>query len=149
MKQLMPFFTAITMLMVFCSAALVGDTESIEGKNYKVTMTETKKNKSGKPMEDVVSFKSGKFRSKLLGKEMGVDAITVELTVDSIYKDGGEEVLYIEFEGSSTNKLDETVEIKGTIDGYGIEGSAELSKKGKLKRHFDFVGSEKEKKGKK
>ncbi|MGL5890400.1 MAG: hypothetical protein ACRC3B_10970, partial [Bacteroidia bacterium] len=64
--------------------------------------------------------------------------------VDSVYKDEGEEVLYVEFEGSATNKLDETVEVKGTIDGYGIEGSAEVSKKGKVKKHYDFVGSEKE-----
>jgi hypothetical protein len=45
--------------------------------------------------------------------------------------------------------MEETVKVVGTVDGYGIEGSIELSKKGKLKRHFDFVGSQKDGKKKK
>ena len=145
MKKLFSLSAAAGMLFIFCSVALVGDTETIEGKAYKVTMTEAKKGgKSGKPEQDVVSIKNGKLRSKIIGRDMGADAISIELTVDSVYKDEGEEVLYVEFEGSLTNKLDETVEVKGTIDGYGIEGSAEVSKKGKVKKHIDFVGSEKE-----
>jgi hypothetical protein len=145
MKRNFSLFTAAGLFMLFCSVALPGDTESIEGKAYKVTMTEAKKTgKSGKPEQDVVSIKNGKLRSKLLGREMGADAISIELTVDSVYRDDGYEILYVEFEGTATNKLEETVEVKGTIDGYGIEGSAEVSKKGKVKRHYDFVGSEKE-----
>ncbi|MCU0434547.1 MAG: hypothetical protein MUC87_13925 [Bacteroidia bacterium] len=145
MKRYFSLFTIAGVFTLFCSVALTGDTETIEGKAYKVTMTEAKKGgKSGKPEADVVSIKNGKFRSKLIGRDMGADAINIELTVDSVYKDEGEEVIYVEFEGTATNKLDETVEVKGTIDGYGIEGSAEVSKKGKVKRHYDFVGSEKE-----
>jgi hypothetical protein len=145
MKRYFSLFTVAGLFMLFCSVALPGDTETIEGKAYKVTMTESKKGgKSGKPEQDVLGIKNGKLRSKLLGREMGADAISIELTVDSVYRDDGYEILYVEFEGTATNKLEETVEVKGTIDGYGIEGSAELSKKGKVKRHFDFVGSEKE-----
>lgn len=145
MKRYFSLFTVAGLFMLFCSVALPGDTEIIEGKAYKVTMTEAKKGgKSGKPEQDVLSIKNGKLRSKLLGREMGADAISIELTVDSVYREDGYEILYVEFEGSATNKLEETVEVKGTIDGYGIEGSAEVSKKGKVKRHFDFVGSEKE-----
>ena len=48
-----------------------------------------------------------------------------------------------------TNKMDETVKVSGSIDGYGIEGSVEISKKEKLKKHWDFVGTEKDKKKKK
>ena len=145
MKRYFSLFTVAGLFMLCCSVALPGDTEIIEGKAYKVTMTEAKKGgKSGKPEQDVLSIKNGKLRSKLLGREMGADAISIELTVDSVYREDGYEILYVEFEGSATNKLEETVEVKGTIDGYGIEGSAEVSKKGKVKRHFDFVGSEKE-----
>ncbi|MCA6364241.1 MAG: hypothetical protein IM638_14480 [Bacteroidetes bacterium] len=145
MKRYFSLFTVAGLFMLFCSVALPGDTETIEGKAYKVTMTEAKKGgKSGQPEQDVLSIKNGKLRSKLLGREMGADAISIELTVDSVYRDDGYEILYVEFEGTATNKLEETVEVKGTIDGYGIEGSAELSKKGKVKRHYDFVGSEKE-----
>lgn len=144
------FFTLSALFVFFLFTAFTlksdGDTETVEGRVYRVTMSEEKKGKSGKPIEDVVSFKSGKFRSKTLRSEMGADAIEIELTTDSIYKSDGEEIDYIQFKGEITNKLDETVKLEGTIDGYGIEGFAELSKGGKLKRHFDFVGSEKEKK---
>lgn len=78
MKKLFSLSAAAGMLFVFCSVALVGDTETIEGKAYKVTMTEAKKGgKSGKPEQDVVSIKNGKLRSKIIGRDMGADAISI------------------------------------------------------------------------
>ncbi len=127
------------------------DTSNIENKSYKITITENKKGKSGKPEEDVIQIKGSKFRSKFFKQNAGSDAIPVELSKDSTYTEEGndEELLYVEFEGEMTNKLEETVKISGTIDGYSIEGSVEISKKEKVKKHWDFVGGQKDKKGKK
>ena len=139
--------------LLTASFVLKGDTSSIEGKLYIVTITEAKKSgKSGTPVpKEEVTFKSSKFRSKYFGKNAGAEMIPIELVVDSAYTAEGdeEETIYVEFEGQLTNKLDETVKVTGTIDGYGIEGNVEISKKDKVKKHWDFVGSMKDKKGKK
>ncbi len=124
-----------------------GDTTALEGKTYKVTMTLAKKGgKSGPPEQEEITFKSGKFQCKIIDKEMGAKAIPIEFTVDSVFEENGEDLPYVEFEGEFVNKLDETVKVTGTVDGYGIEGNVSLSKKDKEKKHYDFVGSLKQKK---
>lgn len=132
-----------------CSFMLVGgDTTSLEGKVYKVTMTSVKKGKSGAPEQEEITFKGGKFKCKLIDKEMGAPAIPVEFEVDSVFTENDEDLPYVEFVGEFVNKLEELVKVTGTVDGYGIEGNVVLSKKDKEKRRYDFVGSLKEKKRK-
>lgn len=138
-------------LLFTASFVLKGDTSALEGKTYNITITEQKKSgKSGTPEKETVTFKSSKFRCKFFDKNAGAAAIPFELTVDSAYTAEGDEseTIYVEFEGQMTNKLDETVKVVGTVDGYGIEGNVEISKKEKVKKHWDFVGSMKDKKGK-
>ncbi len=143
-----------TLIFMLTASFVLGgdDTSNIEDKKYKITISEAKKGgKSGPSDTDVLTFKSGKFRTGFFKKFAGADAIPIELDKDSTYIDEGgtEEMLYIEFSGEMTNKQDETVKVTGTIDGFGIEGNVELSKKEKVKKHWDFVGTEKDKKGKK
>lgn len=135
------FFTA--------SFVLRGDTSNIEGKTYKITITEAKKGgKSGPGETDEVTFKSSKFKCKFFQKNAGAELIPIDLDKDSTYSDGGDEqTMYVEFSGEMQNKLEEVVKVTGTIDGTGIEGSVELSKKEKVKKHWDFVGMQKDKKG--
>lgn len=150
MKRIPTLLTGATLFLLTASFVLKGDTSSIEGKQYKITITEAKKGgKSGSPETEEVSFKSSKFRCKFFGKNAGADAIPIDLTVDSTYTSDGDdnETLYVEFEGQMSNKLEETVKVTGTIDGMGIEGSVEISKKEKVKKHWDFVGGQKDKKG--
>jgi hypothetical protein len=132
------------------SFVLRGDTSTIEGKEYKITITESKKGKSGAGETDVCEFKSSKFKCKFFGKNAGADQIPIDLDKDSTYSDAGsdEQTLYVEFSGEMQNKLEEVVKVVGTIDGTGIEGSVEISKKEKVKKHWDFVGMQKDKKGK-
>lgn len=145
-KLLVPVFV----FLLTCSFVLVGgDTTALEGKTYKVTMTLVKKTgKTGAPENEEITFKGGKFKCKLIDKEMGAPAIPIEFTVDSAFIENDEELPYVEFEGEFVNKLDETVKVTGIVDGYGIEGSVILSKKEKEKKRYDFVGSLKEKKKK-
>ncbi len=137
-------------LFLTCSFAMVGgDTTALEGKVYKVTMTLNKKGgKSGAPSQEEITFKSGKFQCKLIEKEMGAKGIPVEFVVDSMFTENDEDLPYVEFEGEFVNKLDETIKVTGTVDGYGIEGSVILSKKDKEKKNYSFVGSVKERKKK-
>ena len=136
--------------LLTCSFVLVGgDTTALEGKTYKVTMTLAKKGgKTGPPEQEEITFKGGKFKCKLIDKEMGAPSIPIEFTVDSTYTENDEELPYVEFTGEFVNKLDENVKVSGTVDGYGIEGNVTLSKKEKEKKRYDFVGSLKEKKKK-
>lgn len=150
MKKTGSLILAACVFFFMCSFVLVGgDTTALEGKVYKVTMTLAKKSGKTSPgSNEEVTFKSGKFQCKLIEKEMGAKFIPVEFTVDSLFEENGEDLPYVEFEGEFVNKLDETVKVNGTVDGYGIEGSVTLSKKDKEKKRYDFVGSLKEKKKK-
>lgn len=150
MKKTGSLILAACVFFFMCSFALVGgDTTALENKVYKVTMTLAKKGgKSGPAEQEEITFKSGKFQCKLIEKEMGAKFIPVEFTVDSVFEDNGEDLPYVEFEGEFVNKLDETVKVTGTVDGYGIEGNVILSKKDKEKKRYDFVGAIKEKKKK-
>lgn len=148
MKKSGSIILAACMFFFMCSFALVGgDTTALENKVYKVTMTLNKKGgKTGPPANEEITFKSGKFQCKTVDKEMGAKAVPIEFTVDSSFEENGEELPYVEFEGEFVNKLDETVKVTGTVDGYGIEGSVILSKKDKEKKNYSFVGSLKQKK---
>lgn len=149
MKNISRFLLPALVFVFTCSFALVGgDTTALEGHVYKVTMSLVKKGKSTPGTQEEVTFKGGKFKCKLIGKEMGAESIPIEFTVDSTYMAEGdeEETIYVEFEGEFVNKMDETVKVTGTVDGYGIEGNVILSKKDKEKKRYDFVGSKKEKK---
>jgi hypothetical protein len=152
MKRTTTLIVSGLIFLLTASFVLGGDdTSNIENKQYKITITESKKGKSGKPEQDEVVIKGSKFKSKFFKQNAGADGIPIELGKDSTYsEEGSDEVLmYVEFSGEMTNKLEETVKVTGTIDGYGIEGNVEISKKEKVKKHWDFVGMQKDKKGKK
>ena len=152
MKRTTTLIVSGIIFLLTASFVLDGDdTSNVENKQYKITITESKKGKSGKAEQDEATIKGSKFRCKFFKQNAGVDGIPVEFGKDSTYSEEGsdEVLLYIEFEGSMTNKLEEDVKVSGTIDGYGIEGSVEISKKGKIKKHWDFVGMQKDKKSKK
>lgn len=147
MKKTGSVFLAACALFFMCSFVLVGgDTTALEGKVYKVTMSLAKKGGKGTGEQEEVTFKNGRFQCKLIEKEMGAKFIPIEFTVDSAFEENGEDLPYVEFEGEFVNKLDELVTVTGTVDGYGIEGNVSLSKKGKEKKRYDFVGSMKQKK---
>lgn len=141
-------YVLMTVFFALASTALMAqkkDRDALNNKVYKVTMTEAKKGgKSGKPASDEIEFRSGKVKCKTLADPFGFGQIKYELTVDSSYTDGGSETLYFEFSAEATDKEGQVIKMTGTIDGYGIEGALEmLDKKGKVKKHYDYVGGEK------
>ncbi len=148
MTRTITLVSSAFIFLLTASFVLKGDTSSIDGKKFKITITEQKNGKSGKASQDDCSFKSSKFNCKFFGQNAGAEEIPIDLDKDSTYtEEGAEEAsIYVEFSGERTNKLEETVKVTGTIDGFGIEGSVEISKKEKVKKHWDFVGTQKDKK---
>ena len=148
MKLTTTLLSSACIFILTASFVLKGDTSSLEGKKYKLTITEQKSGKSGKPTQDDCEFKSSKFGCKFFQSNAGAGEIPIDLDKDSTYSEDGSDVqmLYVEFSGERTNNQQETVKVTGTIDGYQIEGSVEISKKEKVKKHWDFVGNQKDKK---
>ena len=152
MKPATTLLTGALVFILSASFVLDGkDTSNLEKKVYKITITESKKGKSGKPEEDEAKFSSGKFQTGFFKKNAGAGAIPIELDKDSTYTEEGsdDELIYAEFSGEITNNQKETVKLSGTVDGYGIEGNVEIVAKEKVKKHWDFVGTQKDKKKKK
>ncbi len=152
MKRTTTLIVSGLIFLLTASFVLDGDdTSNIENKQYNITITEAKKGKSGKAAPDVAKFKNSKFNTGFFKKNAGAENIPIELTKDSTYSEEGsdEVLLYAEFEGSMSNSKDEEVKVSGTVDGYGIEGFVEIVVKGKMKKHWDFVGMQKDKKKRK
>ncbi len=139
----------VCLLIVSTAFAQKKTKDNLNGKIYAVTVTESKKGKSGKPSKDEIRFRNGKIESTTVIDNLGFGSVKYELTVDSAYVSDGdtEETPYIEVEAIAKDKNDQEVKIVATVDGFGIEGYMELiDKKGKVKKHYDFVGAEKGKK---
>lgn len=146
MQTVKVLLAGVCLLIVSSAFAQKKTKDNLNGKIYKVTVTESKKGKSGKPSPDQLEFRSGKVKCSTIADQFGFGLIKYEMTVDSAYVSEGdtEETLYIEIEGIAKDKEEQEVKIVATVDGYGIEGYMELiDKKGKVKKHYDFVGAEK------
>jgi hypothetical protein len=104
--------------------------------------TDNKAPAKGKP--DEVSFKNGRMKSNYFEEKGAFKPANYTVTKDSVDAD---EDRYIEFETLMKNENEEELEIKGTVIGNDIEGTAKWSKNGKLKKEYTIAGSVK--KGKK
>lgn len=96
--------------------------------------------KKADSIEDEVSFRSGKMGSKLMqsaeGFLKGDYAIVDKHDVD------GDEIL--DFQGINTNSKGQSLKWEGKVFGSAIEGTATVSKNGKVKREYRFSGELKE-----
>lgn len=115
------------------------DTE-LNGKIFTIELNE-ENGKKTKPISDEISFKSDKFFSKAMDEKNDFGASNYGVSVDS---SSGEKI--INFEAESTNKSEESLNWKGTVNNDEIEGKAVWSKKGKIKKEYSFSGSLKVKK---
>lgn len=123
--------------------------DSLDGKSFTLSVTESKKGKPGKPTEDALDFGKGEMKFKTVTTDMEVK-LKYEITKDSTFTEADEEMVYAEFQASEKKKDESEVKVNGKVNGEKIEGSIEwLDKKGKVKKHFDFTGDLKTKKKKK
>lgn len=115
----------------------------LDGFNFDVKITVEAQAKPTKPMEDDLSFKGNKLKSKALAEKYNFKAGEFTATVDS---SNAEEVV-ITFDAVMKGETpDDVLTWHGTVNGEDIEGSAIWTKKGKTKKSFAFVGIQKKKK---
>lgn len=107
----------------------------LDKKTYYTEIQEIGKKKTV-TLEDELAFRSGKMGSKLMQIEQGFlkgDYIIAKKTdVD------GEMILH--FEGINKNSKGQSLKWVGQVFGQGISGKATLSKKGKIKKEYEFNG---------
>jgi len=113
-------------------------------KTYTVEMTETTAKKAGKTESDEISFKSEKLNSKFMISQNHFPAAIYTVSVDS--SSGSKE---ISFQSDGKNPDGEEIKWEGTVTDDAIEGTAIISKKGKMKKEYSFIGNLKPKPGKK
>jgi hypothetical protein len=118
----------------------------LDRKVFVVTMelqVEKERNKED-PFEEELSFRTNKMTSKEMrmsnmgGFQMG------EYVVNEKKEVVGEEVFH--FEAINKNAKDMSLKWEGKVFGNQIEGTAIVSKKGKIKEQYAFKGALKEKK---
>lgn len=115
----------------------------LDGFNYDVKITVEAQAKPTKPMEDDLSFKGSKMKSKALAEKYNFKAGEFTATVDS---SNAEEVV-ITFDAVMNGETaDDVLTWHGTVTGEDIEASAIWTKKGKTKKSFAIVGLQKKKK---
>jgi uncharacterized protein YxeA len=115
----------------------------LDGFNYDVKITVEAQAKPTKPLEDDLSFKGSKLKSKALAEKYNFKSGEFTATVDS---SNAEEVV-ITFDAVMKGETaDDVLTWHGTVTGEDIEGSAIWTKKGKTKKSFAFVGIQKKKK---
>jgi hypothetical protein len=115
----------------------------LDGLNFEAKLTVEAQAKPTKPMEDELSFKGNKLKSKALAEKYNFKAGEFTATVDS----SNAEEIVITFDAVMKGETpDDVLTWHGTVTGEDIEGSAIWTKKGITKKSFAFVGMQKKKK---
>jgi hypothetical protein len=117
----------------------------MEGKRFVINVSDDSK-RNGKPQEDNITFKGGKFKSKLMEEEHGFQGCIYKvISGDSTNMDQKKYVFEAiqKLEGGDN---DETLNWTGNIDGEDIEGTIIWVKKGKTKKEYSYYGGAKSKK---
>jgi len=115
----------------------------LDGLNFDVKITVEAQAKPTKPMEEILSFKSNKLKSKALAEKYKFKAGEYTATID----ESNPEEPVITFDAAMFGETPEDVLTwHGTVTGEDIEGTAIWTKKGKVKKSFAFVGIQKKKK---
>ena len=114
--------------------------KELDGKVFLVELSE-EGGKVGKSISEELTFKSDKFKAKVMAEKNKFDPAAYTVSVDS---SSGERI--ISFEAESKNDGGELLNWKGTINNEDAEGKAVWTKKGKVKKEYSFSGNLKIKK---
>lgn len=115
----------------------------LAGKVFVVELTETTNKKVGKMVAEEISFKSEKLNSKTMASQNHFPAALYVVTdVDSASAPPT-----ISFSSEGKNPDGEDVKWEGTVTGDEIEGTAIISRKGKVKKEYAYTGALKAKGG--
>ena len=146
-KHLIISVSVVTVGILSINAIKKGEPkDNLDKRKFTVTMTEVKEGTPPKKgVEDELEFKAGKgLFSNFLFEKLEYKWIKYEITKDSTYTDEEQnENHWIEAEISTTDKTDQTMIMKCTVDNFDISGEIKITKKDKLKKKYEFSGKEK------
>ncbi|MFT4524719.1 MAG: hypothetical protein ACI85F_000866 [Bacteroidia bacterium] len=132
--------TSLIVLLVLCCSSVFAQKRPAKDKllNKKAFWTTVTLMAKKKMVffEDEMTFRSGKMGSRKLQTEQGF-IIGDYVVTETLEMDGD---LVIKFQGINKNSKGQSLKWEGTIFGESIEGKAFLSKKGKVKKEYFFVG---------
>ena len=118
--------------------------KELDTKIFNIQLSEkSEKKKAPKPVDDEISFRGGKMKSKVMDEKFLTNPGMYTVTVDTT---DGEKTVTFDFE--AVNEHNEKLVWNGTVTGEDITGTIVLSKKEKTKKEWEFTGTQKTKKKK-
>lgn len=148
MKEIFSSLLALSVVFFSINSICAGQKKEkdkvLASKIYTIEIYETGGKKASKHEQDEISFKNDKLNSKFISGEYKFPASPYTVSVDS-----SSSPHTITFESETKNQNEEELKWEGTITGEDIEGTAIISKKGKTKKEYYFLGNLKVKAGKK
>lgn len=112
---------------------------------FSITMEHKSSNKKKlEPFEEEISFRSNRMSSKHLRSQAGGGFLLGDYGIHKVEEVMGESVIH--FQAINKNQKGMSLKWVGKVLGDRIEGTATVSKKGKIKQEFVFSGATKEKK---
>ena len=133
-------------LLIFTTlfVSFKGDKDKMHKRSFKVIVTEYRDGKpKPKTTEDEIEFKEGKLNSLFIFDKTGFEKLKYEIKIDSTYIEDEVTKEYLKIEANSTNKEKESIFFTMIIDDYNTEGVVKVTKGGKEKKYFEFLGKEK------
>lgn len=132
---------AICMMTLSATAQRKAKDRYLDRKVFVVMMEEqSDKRKQPEPFEDEITFRSNKMGSRQMQRDEGFQS--GEYIVHD--RDTVLEETQFKFEGINKNSKDMSLKWEGSVYGAQIEGTAIISKNGKIKQEFEFTGELKE-----
>jgi len=113
----------------------------LDGKTFIVQLTEQGGKKTPKPINDELSFKTDKLKSKAMMEQYKFPAGAYTAMMDTTSSEKA-----IIFDCESSTPSEETIHWTGTITDEAIEGTATITKNEKVKKEFAYSGTLKVKK---
>ena len=138
-------FASLVLISAMSASSIFGQSKKsagpLDGKVFTVQATENGKKKA-KPEPGELNFKGGKMKSSLFA-DAGYKDTKYDATVDSSSAEPS-----IAFTVNCEIGKEEFFKWDGSINGENIEGTAQLTKKDKVKKSYAFTGTLKSKKKK-
>lgn len=112
---------------------------------FVVTMEQQRDRKNKlEPFEEELSFRSNRMSSKHMRSQAGGGFMLGDYAVSKVEKVMDENVIH--FQAINKNQKGMSLKWEGKVFGGRVEGTAIVSKKGKIKQEFVFSGALKQKK---
>jgi hypothetical protein len=157
MKNSTKFASVVFAVCLFLSSSILAQAPKkpkpeknkfLENKTFDSEFTEVKEKGKPKPIKGDLIVKGSKVQCDIMEEKAGLSISPYHVVSDTTYKDGETDMHIVVFEATYTEGKSET-KFEATLTNNQIKGTVIEFKGGAEKRKYEFVGTEKEKPGKK